>query len=133
MCQHPNSLAYVAGAPAHQQRVREDDPWVKMDPGFSIRRLIEPMRLIAEQCAVPPQNLVRAGRTALRNQPGTAWTDQEHAVSHSMGRAEHCEPMVQSVNSFQAVLSALCDCAFCNLRGMQAYLSESWPGYTESV
>ena len=85
MCQHPNSLAYVAGAPAHRQREREGDPWVKMDPGFSIRRLIEPMRLIAEQCAVPPQNLVRAGRAALCDWPVTAWTDREHAVLRTMG------------------------------------------------
>ena len=59
-CQHPNSLVYVAGAPAHEQRDREGEPWVKMDPGFSIRHLIKPLRAIAEQCEVPPQNLVSA-------------------------------------------------------------------------
>ena len=59
-CQHPNSLVYVGGAPAHEQCDREGQPWVKMDPGFSIRHLIKPLQAILEQCAVPPQNLVRA-------------------------------------------------------------------------
>ena len=66
-CQHPNSLVYVAGAPTHGQRDKDGDPWLKMDGSFSERHLIEPMRLMATQCAVPPRNLVRA---ALHPQTG---------------------------------------------------------------
>ena len=95
MCQHPNSLACVASAPAHQQRDREEGPWVNMESCSSIR-LIEPMRLIAEQCAVPPQNLVRGQpRCALRlardslDGPGaeqfcTKWLCAVHAVGQSV-------------------------------------------------
>lgn len=54
-CQWPASLVYVAGAPAHERGEREGEPWVKLDARFSVRR----MRAMAEQCAVPPENLVR--------------------------------------------------------------------------
>ena len=59
-CQRPNSLVYVAGSPTHEQHDNEGEPWVKMDAGFSVRHLIKPMRAMAEQCAVPPENLVRS-------------------------------------------------------------------------
>ncbi len=57
-CQHPNSLVYVAGAPSHEQRESESDPWVKMEAGFSVRHHIQPMRDIVDQCDVPPENMV---------------------------------------------------------------------------
>ena len=59
-CQQPITLVYVAGAPAHKQRDRESDPWVKMEGDFSVGHLVQPMRLMAEQCTVSPQNLLRA-------------------------------------------------------------------------
>ena len=59
-CQWPNSLVFVAGAPSHPQRERDSDPWAKMEGGFSVRHLIQPMRLMAEQCMIPAENLVRA-------------------------------------------------------------------------
>ncbi len=58
-CQHPNTLLYVAGAPSHEQRESDADPWVKMDPGFSVRHFIAPMKRMANECAVPAENLVR--------------------------------------------------------------------------
>ncbi len=79
-CQHPNSLVYVAGAPAHGQHDKDGDPWLKMDGSFSERHLIEPMRLITKQCAVPPHNLVRA---ALR--PETGFGSGWHAGCARLG------------------------------------------------
>jgi len=81
-CQHPNSLVYVAGAPAHGQRDQDGDPWVKMEGNFSERHLIQPMRMMAEQCAVPPQNLVRA---ALGLQQAYVGVDGMHAIRSTEG------------------------------------------------
>ena len=59
VCQRPGSLVYVAGAPTHEQHEREGHPWARMDARFSVRHLIAPMRNLAQQSAVPPENLVR--------------------------------------------------------------------------
>ena len=57
-CQRPNTVVYVAGAPTHGQRERDDDPWAKMDAAFSERHLIAPLRAIVTQCKAPAHNMV---------------------------------------------------------------------------
>jgi len=74
-CQHPNSLTYVAGAPSHEQRESESDPWVKMEAGFSVRHHIQPMRDIVDQCDVPPENMVSALSPHPDAGVGALWAD----------------------------------------------------------
>ena len=81
----------LAGAPTHEQHEREGHPWARMDARFSIRHLIAPMRSLAQQCAVPPGNLVRLLETltlhVLRKAP-----DKEGKVP--LSQAHRCRPLV---------------------------------------